>query len=52
MSWRTKPPSWSRAGGKSVVVVALLDWNAIHETLYPRSTLANARRLSDSVAQP
>lgn len=41
----------TRQKAGAVVMVSLDDWSAIQETMYLRSTSANARNLDEAIAQ-
>jgi antitoxin YefM len=44
------PIAITRQRGKPVVMVDLGDWNSLHEMLYLLSSPANAKRLTESIA--
>jgi antitoxin YefM len=44
------PIAITRRRGKPVVMVDLGDWNSLHEMLYLLSSPANAKRLTESIA--
>lgn len=44
------PIAITRQRGKPVVMVDLDDWNSMQETIYLRSSLANAARLDAAIA--